>query len=894
MNKYTLGLYFIVTIQTMHTNNINHPWARNIDEITHDLEATVDKGLSQSEADHRLTSVGYNTINDDQTRSVWGIFIHQFKNPLIIILVIATMITLGLEEWLDAAVIGFAIVVNTILGFVQEYKAERAIADLKSYILERSRVIRNGQEIEINSELLVPGDIIHITNGSRIAADARLLSVIDLAVDEAILTGESIPENKSIETLSETTSLADRNNMVFAGTLVISGSGHAIVTATGNLTEIGRLAEMVSNTVSEKTPLQNAIGKLTWVIIFVISLVVTVIFSLGIMQNQPWDEMFLLSIAIIVGAVPEALPIGLTAVLAVGVNQIAKRRGIMRSLTAAETLGSTTVIITDKTGTLTQANMQLVDITNINELLNNPIHEGIRERYSHEQKELLALAIANTDSVVENPQDKKQDWVIVGSPLEKNIVKAATIHGLDVFAEQYQSVTKILPFNSTTKFSVSKIPTSILPSHLSQYENPHVVMGAPDILLDRAYLDKESYLSALNKIKELSHAGRRVLGLALLTPKTTDKLTNEDVVDITFLGVLSFHDPIRPGVIEALGTINSYGVRVLMATGDLPGTALAIANELGWNADENMILTGDQLKQLSDDDLKSALKHVRIFARVTPEDKLRITKILQSQGEVVAMTGDGVNDSPSLKAANIGIAVGSGSDVAKSVSDLVLLDDSFQTIVATIEEGKRMLVNIKKIFVYLMSNSLDEVILIGGAIIAGLALPLSAIQIIWVNLFTGSIPAVAYAFDRQELPKNLKSNSFFDSTVKFLTIGIGILTSVLLLILYMTLIKLGVDLGTAQNVVFACFGSYILVIAFSFRNLHQAIYTYSLTKNKFLLFGVLGGLILMAATIYLPFFQNIFGTSALSLPWLGFVILWLILHIFLIEAAKWITRTYLK
>jgi Ca2+-transporting ATPase len=878
----------------MDTNQNKHPWARSTDEITNNLAVTAENGLTSSEAEQRLVNYGYNAIADDQTRSTLSIFIHQFKNPLIIILAIATMITIGLAEWLDAVVIGFAIVVNTILGFIQEYKAERAIADLKSYILERTRVIRNGQELEINSELLVPGDIIHITNGSRIAADARLLSVIDLAVDEAILTGESIPENKSVHTLSETTSLADRSNMVFAGTLVVSGNGQAVVTATGSSTEIGRLATLVSNTESEKTPLQNAISKLTWVIIFVITAVVIIIFSLGIMQNQPWDEMFLLSIAIIVGAVPEALPIGLTAVLAVGVNQIAKRRGIMRSLTAAETLGSTTVIITDKTGTLTQANMQLVDITSLEELINKPIHEGIRTRYSHEQKELLALAIANTDSVVENPEAKKEDWIITGSPLEKNIVKAASIHGLNVFQEHYQLVTSVLPFNSTNKFSVSKIPASLLPAHLAQYENPHVVMGAPDILLERSYLDKETYLQTLDKIHDLSHFGRRVLGLALMTPKTADKLTSTDVFDVTFLGVLSFYDPIRPGVIEALNTIHAYGVKVLMATGDLPGTALSIANELGWKADENMILTGEQLKQLSDDDLKSALTHVRIFARVTPEDKLRVTKILQSQGEVVAMTGDGVNDSPSLKAANIGIAVGSGSDVAKSVSDLVLLDDSFNTIVATIEEGKRMLVNIKKIFVYLMSNSLDEVILIGGAILAGLAMPLSAIQIIWVNLFTGSIPAIAYAFDRQPLPKNLKSGSFFDSTVKFLTIGIGILTSFLLLVLYASLLKLGVDLQTAQNVVFACFGSYILVIAFSFRNLQQPIYTYSITENKFLLFGVLGGLVLMTATIYLPFFQNIFSTSALSLPWLGFVLFWLILHVILIEVAKWIARTFLN
>jgi len=873
---------------------IKHPWTSTSEILANQLGTDQESGLTGTDVEVRLKEYGPNVISDDQSRTAWDIFWHQFKNPLIIVLAVAVGITLSLSEWLDAGVIGFAIMVNTILGFIQEYKAERAIADLRSYILERTRVIRDGKEQEINSEHLVPGDIVHITHGSRVAADARLISLTDFSVDEAILTGESMPETKSLEVQDETVLLADRVNMVYAGTLAVSGNAFAIVTATGNQTEIGRLAELVSNTVSEKTPLQKAMGKLTWVIIFVISIVVAIVFTLGIMQNQPWNEMFLICIAIIVGAVPEALPIGLTAVLAVGVEQIAKRRGIMRSLTAAETLGSTTVIMTDKTGTLTQANMQLVDVTSLDDLLTKPLHEGTRTRYQQNQKELLALALANTDTVIENPEAKPEDWQVSGSALERNLVRAAAIHGVDIRESQFNDTVSVIPFNSEHKFSVTKIPSSLLPEHLALYENPHVVLGAPDILLSRSYLDKDTYLAALDKVAELSEHGRRVLGVALMTPKTDAPLKTEDVQDITFMGVLSFYDPIRPGVIDALQKIDDYGVKVIMATGDLPGTALAIARELGWEVDKHSVLTGDQVKQLSDEELQESLAYVKIFARVTPEDKLRVTKLLQARGEVVAMTGDGVNDAPSLKAANIGIAVGSGSDVAKSVSDLVLLDDSFNTIVATIEEGKRMLVNIKKIFVYLMSNSLDEVILIGGAIVAGVAMPLSAIQIIWVNLFTGSIPAVAYAFDRQEISKHNHSRVFFDGPVKFLTIGVGILTSVLLLIMYMSLLALGIETSVAQNVVFACFGTYILVIAFSFRNLHQPIYSYSLTENKILLVGVGCGLLLMAATLYVPFFQQVFGTSGLSLPWLLFVLIWLAFNVVLIEAAKWFSYTFLR
>ncbi len=872
-----------------------HPWVNDPHNLAEQLSTDLTVGLTEAEAQKRLKEFGENIFDDDNTRGPISIFLHQLNNPLIIALVIAVALTMSLQEWIDALVILFAIVINTILGFVQEYKAERAIADLRSYVLDRTRVLRDGREFEIDARLLVPGDIIHISQGSRVTADARIIRESDLSIDEALLTGESLPETKDTEIIPETTLLADRNNMVFAGTLTVGGSAYALITNTGNQTEIGKLANLVSTTVTEKTPLQKALEKLTWVIVIVISLVVALVFVLGIMQNQPFYDMLLISIAIIVGAVPEALPIGLTAVLAVGVEQIAKRRGIMRSLTAAETLGSTTIIMTDKTGTLTQAKMQLVDIVTLNDLLHKPIFTGIRERYSNEQKELLTLALCSTDVIIENDKLNPKDWILSGSILERNIVQSAAMHGIKFSQAEKNGIQVKIPFGSKYKFSVNKIPRRFLPSHLEQFENPHVVLGAPDILLERSFMDNDQYQETKEAISELSRHGKRVLGIALVTPKTSEKdIKPDDIKDVVFMGVICFYDPIRPEVIESLKEINSYGVKVVMATGDLPGTAFNVAKEIGWDVNEQSILTGDQIRQMSDEELKDSLSYVRIFARVTPEDKLRITKLYQSLGEIVAMTGDGVNDAPSLKAANIGIAVGSGSDVAKSTSDLVLLDDNFKTIVATIEEGKRMLINIKKIFVYLMSTSLDEIILIGGSIVAGLALPLSAIQIIWVNLFTGSIPAVAYAFDRQAITKSGPSASFFDASVKFLTIGIGVLTSILLFVLYVVLIKMGVPVDTAQNVIFACFGSYILVVAFSFRNLDLPIYKYSLVENKILVFGVLLGLILMFATIYLPFFQNIFGTSALSFSWLMFVVAWLLANIIIIEIAKWISYTYLK
>jgi Ca2+-transporting ATPase len=331
-----------------------------------------------------------------------------------------------------------------------------------------------------------------------------------------------------------------------------------------------------------------------------------------------------------------------------------------------------------------------------------------------------------------------------------------------------------------------------------------------------------------------------------------------------------------------------------MATGDLPGTALAVAHEIGWNVTDANVLTGEQLSQLTDEDLIAILDRIHIYARVTPKDKLRITKLHQAQGEIVAMTGDGVNDSPSLKAANIGIAVGSGSDVAKSVADLILLDDNFKTIVSTIEEGKQILSNIKKMFVYLMSNALDELILVGGAIIAGVALPLSAVQIIWVNLFTGSLPAIAFAFDRQKMKETQEtSRELFDRRVVFLTIFIGVIISLMLLALYLILLQNNVEVELARSIVFASFGTYTLFISFSFRDLSRPIYKYSLIENKLLVYGVGIGSLLMIATFTVPFLQNVFDVQALPLPWLGFIVFWIALNVFVVEVAKWFANTFL-
>ena len=873
-----------------------HAWARSLEEVNTGLMTNLETGLTSDEARLRLKTYGRNEFKAKHSKGPVRLLVQQFVSPLILILIAAALLTAFLGEWLDTSIILFAVVVNAVLGFIQEYKAERAIESLTSYITHRTRIIRDGVEQEVEPKFIVPGDLLHITGGARITADARIVRELNFSADEALLTGESLPVEKTTDILSETTTLAERTNMIFAGTLGMNGSCYAVVTATGSNTEIGALAKLVDTTTSEKTPLQKALGQLTWIIILVTTVVVAGVFLVGIMNDVPFYEMLLISIAVLVGSVPEALPVGLTAILAIGVERIAKRNGIIRNLTASETLGSTTLIITDKTGTLTEANMQLVDIDTAGDLL-APDYQPSEPRHSFDdvQQELLALARAASDVVIENPDADPADWVMSGSLLETNIARAAGLYHISPTASDKSAIQTRIPFSSKYKFSAVRIPAHLLPGGLEQYEDPHVVMGAPDILIERAYLGHDEKAKLQSSVAALSGAGRRVLGIALVTPHAEPHhITTEHIRHVTFLGALSFVDPIRPEVPAALERIAHYHTRVIMATGDLPGTALAVAQELGWDVTEHNVLTGAQLAQMNDEELDGLLDSISIFARVTPQDKLRIVHLHQARGEVVAMTGDGVNDAPSLKAANIGIAVGSGTDVAKGVADLILLDNNFKTIVATIEEGKQILSNIKKLFVYLMSNTLDELVLIGGAIIAGVALPLSAIQIIWVNLFTGSLPAIAYAFDRQLMKETERtSRTLFDPRVTFLTASVGAVISLLLFGLYLFLLGINISTELARTVLFAAFGSYTLIISFSFLDLSRPIWRYSLLKNKLLIAGVGIGFILMLITIYLPFFQYEFNTVPLPLPWIGFVIVWLIFNVLLVECFKWFANRWL-
>ncbi len=858
-------------------------WAIPAQEVLTKL-LTTEKGIDENEAKKRLSIYGENSFRKIEKVNPFSILFKQFISPLIFILVAAGTLTALLGEWIDTCVIFFAVILNVLLGFYHEYNAESTIDKLKTYIKDRARVIRKGVEQEIDSTLLVPGDIIKLAYGSRIPADARILSTNNFRVDEAILTGESLPVEKDIKSIPVSAVVADRNNIAHAGTLVVQGYATAVVYATGNNTEIGKIADIVSETNRIKTPLQKGVDHLAWLIFIIVILIVIGILILGVSRGEPILPMLILSAAVAVGAVPESLPIALTVILAIGSVRIAEKRGIIRKLTAAETLGSTTLIMTDKTGTLTLADMQLVGIYDYKSILDSKISNE-SGNFSIEQNRLLELALSNVDVSIENPNEEKDKWIFKGRPFEVNIAKACRANNISLDSVVASISHLVLPFNSTNKFSVSQV------------EGEYVVMGAPDILLRKSNLSKEEYFKIESWIEEISRGGKRLIGLASAKNTSGKEFTLSDIENLNFLGIFAFFDPIRPEVPKAIKNIKSHGIKMVLVTGDLVGTALSVAKSLDWKVNEDEVLVGADFKSMSDDELLSVIPNIKIFARVTPEEKLRIGKLYQKLGEIVAMTGDGVNDAPALKAMDIGVSLGSGSDVAKSAADLVLLDDNFETISLAIDEGRKILGNIRKTFVYLMSSSLDSVFVVGGSFIAGVALPISALQIIWVNLFTGSLPALSFAFD-SDMDHDKSTGSdlklIFTKEVKILTLGIGILSSLLLFVLYYVLLKVGLSVEVARSIFFVCFSSYILVIAFSFRSLRKPIFSYNIFSNPKLNISILVAASLLVFTMTVPFMREIFDIAPLPVSWLPLVFFWLVFNVLIVEGAKYLMNRRIR
>ncbi|MBU0708183.1 HAD-IC family P-type ATPase [Patescibacteria group bacterium] len=840
-----------------------------IEKIKQQLQTDPDAGLTELEAKDALQRYGPNALPEKKPPSSLRILIIQFRSPLVYVLLFALMVSVALAHWEDALVVSGSLVLNTILGFIQEKKAINILEKLKELVHHQAKVIRDGQEKLIAAEELVPGDILVLDAGDKVSADARIIKENDLETVEAALTGESVPSEKNVCVLPEGTAVADQVNMLFMGTVVSKGKGRAVVVATGIETELGKIARLVAETEEEQTPLQEQLAKFSIFLSRLVAIICAGIFLLGFFQGRDVYEMLAIAVAVAVAAIPEGLLVALTVVLALGMQRILRQKGLVRRLVAAETLGSTSVICSDKTGTLTKGEMQVAHIH-----CGGFIADGDVDIETHG----LALKISAlcNNAVVENIEEELEQWRIIGDPTEKALLIAAVQGGYDsqLLSSKYPRLAE-LPFNEERKFMAT------LHQDEQNKEKLLMVKGAPELVLSYSiasvgYGKNENFndidrKKIVQSFEELSQKGLRVLGVAYKKwDKETDEITDEDISDLSYVASISLKDPLREEAKATIELCRQAGITPVLITGDHLLTAMAIAKEVGIVLDERNVIRGEDLDKMSVEEFEKRVKDLYLYARVTPQHKMRIIDAWQKRGEVVAMTGDGVNDAPALKKADIGVALGSGTEVAKEASDLVLLDDNFSTIVSAVKEGRVIFDNLRKIITYLLADSFSEMILVIGGLVIGLGSPITAAQILWINLITDGLPDLALTMEKpendvMERPPRKREEGILNQEMKVIIFCIGIFTDIVLLGLFWFLSRRGMDMVLLRTFIFAALGLDSLLYVFSCRSLRKPLWRINPLANTWLLLAVLGGWVMQTAAIYWLPLQSLLGTVSLPL-----------------------------
>ncbi|PLX28931.1 ATPase [Candidatus Parcubacteria bacterium] len=873
-------------------------------------------GLSTKEARIRLQEYGQNKLpQSKQHVTKLKIFLEQWKSPLILILAVAGIISGVLGEYIDMSVIFITVGVNVIIGFVQEFKADQALKKLSNMVEYKALILRNGKEMLVKSSQIVPGDIMVLDAGTKIQADGRIVESTSLEINESVLTGESEPIKKHTKSLKGKLALGDRKNMVYKGTVVVNGRAHVLVTDTGEKTEIGQIASLVKTTKQDKTPLQTQLSRMGKIIgVFVVFISIG-IFLLGIFSKSEHHgllEMFETSVAVAVAAIPEGLVISMTVILAIGMQHILKKKALVRKLLAAETLGSVSVICTDKTGTLTEGKMQVTHVVTAQDEVSFGELAQVHTNTADSHNDIitaLRIGVMCNDGVIENPQDSEKKWKFFGDTTDTALVYAGMKAGLE--KHHLDSTLKRIaevPFDSENKFMAT------LHKDVDNEELLYV-KGAAEVLYKRcSYYEENGEVKKMTKKMSewfakqeeiLTSKGLRVLAVAYKKyEKNTKKLDASNIKDLVLVGLVALSDPLRSDVKDTIENARGAGIRIVMITGDHVRTAQSIARELNIPAEDENIFNGQQLEDITDEDLRDAIGKVSVFARVDPKHKIRIVEAFQAKGEVVAMTGDGVNDAPALKGADIGVALGSGTDVAKEISDMVLMDDHFNTIVDAVEEGRGIYQNIKKVVLYLVSGSFSEVLMITGSLIAGLPLPVLPAQILWVNLIEDSFPNMALAFDKgdkenmQDKPRR-RNEPIIDKEMKTMIVAKVILANIALFAIFLYFYKTTGNLALTRTVIFVGFAIDSLFYIFSIRSLRHMVYKIPLFDNKYLIGAVALGWVLLIMAIYLPPFQLLLRTVPLGLfEWsvmIGFglfnlVLIEIIKAVFLIKDHKSITQ----
>ncbi|MFO7807014.1 MAG: HAD-IC family P-type ATPase [Candidatus Moraniibacteriota bacterium] len=840
-----------------------------LNEITKELEVDFNKGLTKKEVAARRKKYGVNKIAKEKKFSKIKVFISQFNNPLIYILIAAAGVTLLMGKWTDGLVISLAVIVNTFFGYWEEVKVSKIFKKLHLALKTKAIVYRNGHKKEIFQKDLVVGDVIELKTGNKVPADARALEVENLQVSEAILTGESAPSQKTSEPLPEDTNLAERENMVYLGSMVESGNGKAVVVAVGDDTKTGNIATILRETKEEKSPLQKKMASFGRIIGLVIGGLSIVLFLGGLLRGDDILQTFEAAVAIAVGGVPESLPVVMTVVLAIGVERLLRKKGLVRKINSVETLGSTSVICLDKTKTLTQGKMEL-------------------DKLVAEDKSLaLKTAVLCNEAYAENPEDEPGNWKVNGSPTDKALFFAGKKEGIfkHKLSKKSKEILK-LEFSFGNKFQAS----------LREEEGKYFiyVTGAPEEVLKRSKdAEDEKHLS-----EELAQKGLRVVALArkeVKEPASNKERLEKEIKELEFVGLVGFKDPLRPDIPASIKKAREAGVMPVIITGDQRKTAQFVAREAGIEFKENQVIEGKDLEKMSEEELAENVDKYRIYARTEPEHKIRIVSAWQKKGEVVAMVGDGVNDAPAIKKADIGLSLGSGTEIAKEASDLVLLNDSFDIIVKAIGEGRTILDNIRKAIAYILSDSFASIIIVGAArIVFGWPLPILPVQILWNNFIEDTLPTISYAFEpaekdvmkRKAEPKNI---SLLTKKIKTLIFFTGIIKQFIILFLFWLFWSVaGWDLDYVRTLMFGAFALDTAFVVFSFKNLHKNIWQINPFSNKWLNWSSLFAIIAFVSTIYVPFLQNLIKTVPLDLK--GWLILAAVAttSVVLVELTKWI------
>jgi len=892
------------------------PWHHlPADEVVQRLDASPEHGLDPAEAERRAQQYGPNALVAHKGTSPLLLFAQQFHQPLIYILLVATLVTLFLNEWVDAGVIFGVVLVNAIIGFVQEAKAIKAIESLSRSMTTSAVVMRGGVRRQIPAAQLAPGDIVLLQSGDKVPADLRLLTIKELQVDESALTGESAPVQKGRASLPEDTVLADRRNMAYSSALVTYGIGRGVVVAIGKDTEIGRINEMIAAADILATPLTRKIAGFSHLLLYVILGLAALTFLVGVGRGGSWDEMFMAAVALAVGAIPEGLPAAVTITLALGVSIMAKRNAIIRKLPAVETLGSTTVICSDKTGTLTQNQMTVQEILAGGELFAvsgggyEPEGEFSRDGRRIEAADSLALqecvlaGLLCNDAVL--AKGEEGEWRVEGDPTEAALVVAAHKAG---FTRETLAVERprldVVPFESRYQYMAT------LHGRAEDQEQQMVYLkGSVESLLSRCCqtLARDGKLEPLNSeachrmAEELAVKGLRVLAFARKErQKTGAELDHADVAEgLTFLGLQAMIDPPRPEAIESVRVCRQAGIRVKMITGDHAVTAMAIARQIGLDGDgEERIaaMTGRELAELSDEALIATVEQTMVFARVAPEQKLRLVRALQARDQIVAMTGDGVNDAPALRQADIGVAMGiTGAEVAKEASDMLLTDDNFASITAAVEEGRGVYDNLVKFITWTLPTNLGEGLVILAAVFAGRQLPILPVQILWINMTTAVLLGLMLAFEPKE--PGIMDRPPRDPRQSLLTgelIGRILVVGLLLLAGAFGLFELGLWRGRSIETARTCavnvfvFGE--LFYLFNCRSLRHSPFSLGFFSNRPLLLGAGLMIVLQLLFTYLPVMQAAFGSQGLdAVEWL-LIVGGASVTYAVIELEKWLRR----